>query len=155
MTTECRALLAFPRVSDDFAASGPLHCQPCSFSRPTRPLHQALLGLFMSPQGPACTLSPSPRPEHPGRQQRSWSQVCGVMAGDNLGVKRKHVLLNPDSACLLLLVRVVGCCLEPRDLGKEKAGKVRVGRGSSLCLLPWNRCANFLEGFAKGPFLGP
>ena len=49
------------------------------------------------------------------------------MTGDNLGVKRKRVLLNPNSACLLFLVQVVGCCLEPHDLGKEKAGKVRVG----------------------------
>ena len=60
------------------------------------PLPLVLLGLLVLPRGPACTWFPSPGPKHPGRQRRSRSQACGVMADDKLGVKTETCPVKPE-----------------------------------------------------------
>lgn len=52
-------------------------------------------------------------------------------------------------------MQAAGSCLEPHDLGKENAGRVRVEGAAGSVNCHWNMCANFLDGFAKGPSLGP
>ena len=52
-------------------------------------------------------------------------------------------------------MQAAGSSLEPRDVGKENAGRVRVEGAAGSVNCHWNMCANFLDGFAKGPSLGP
>lgn len=149
--------LPFHVPGDDSPVSGPLHCQPRSFPRPTRPRHLALLVLLVLlvlPRGPACAWSPSPGPEHPGRQRRSQSQACSVMAGDKLCVKAETCPINPAQRVSCPSCRHLGP-LESHDLGKQNAGRVRVEGAAGSVSCRWNMCANFLDGFAKGPSLGP
>lgn len=114
--------------------SGPLHCQPRALPQAHTPgtWLLVLLVLLVLPPGPACTWSPSPGPEHPGRQRRSQSQACGVMAGDKLCVAEtrpvnpaQRVSPAPCAGTWVLLSRMTW---------EAERGQGQGGRGSRLSL---------------------